>query len=85
MFGRSQTPPPPWELIDVRLRTDLRGEDYLHHLGLLVVEPIVETKFGSARESCPGIDRFGCPALNARWTDTSVCVLEGTISAVGQA
>ena len=85
LIARTQTPPEPRELIDVRPRTNQRREDDLHHLELLVVRAIVETESGSARKGCPGIDRMGYRVLNVMKTNDSVCVLEGVISAVGQA
>jgi len=68
--------------MDVRLRTNRRQQDDLcHYLGLLVVRSIAETNFESARKSCPGI--LGYPVLNVRWTDASICVLEGNYLSCG--
>jgi hypothetical protein len=67
----------PREQNDVRLRTE---HELYHHLGLLAAGLIVETEFRSAQKGDPGIDRFAYPGLNVMWTDSSVRVLEGTIS-----
>ena len=45
-----------------------------------VVGSIAETNFGSVRNGCPGVYHLGYPTLNVRWMDSSVRVLEGTIS-----
>ena len=82
MVARSQTPRVRW---DAHLSTNQRREDLHHHLGLLVVGSIAETDFGSVRKAHPEIYRLWYPVLNVRWTVASVCVLEGTISAAGQA